>query len=122
VINPEPDHSPGSSRSVSRRIDMTTSGRRTFIRRSLFVLGAAASGDALTKAVSSNTTEPSSTHSVPVLTSDHQILHHDCGKVVSLPVVNSTIRQGIPGRKFIMVIDLAKCDGCGKCTVACSKM
>ncbi len=25
-------------------------------------------------------------------------------------------------KKFVMVIDLAKCDGCGKCTEACNKM
>lgn len=31
-------------------------------------------------------------------------------------------RQGVPGRKWIMVIDLAKCDGCGHCMTACSKM
>ena len=32
------------------------------------------------------------------------------------------VRQGVPGRKWIMVIDLAGCDGCGTCTRACSKM
>ncbi len=31
-------------------------------------------------------------------------------------------RKGIPGRKWMMVIDLAACDGCGKCSEACSKM
>ncbi|WP_204314641.1 hypothetical protein, partial [Stenotrophomonas maltophilia] len=32
------------------------------------------------------------------------------------------VRKGIPGKNFVMVIDLAKCDGCGKCTKACNKM
>ncbi len=32
------------------------------------------------------------------------------------------VRKGVPGRKWVMVIDLAKCDGCKKCTDACSKM
>lgn len=32
------------------------------------------------------------------------------------------VRKGVPGRKWVMVIDLAKCDGCGKCVDACSKM
>jgi molybdopterin-containing oxidoreductase family iron-sulfur binding subunit len=31
-------------------------------------------------------------------------------------------RVGMPGRRWVMVIDLAKCDGCGHCTQACSKM
>lgn len=37
-------------------------------------------------------------------------------------VTNAEARKGIPGKKFVMVIDLAKCDGCGKCTDACNKM
>jgi Fe-S-cluster-containing dehydrogenase component len=99
------------------------SDRRTFIRRSLFVLGAAATGGAVSKAVSSVTTQPSTPPPGPVLTADHQVLHHECGKMVSLPVISNTPpRVGIPGRKFVMVIDLSKCDGCGACTVACGKM
>jgi Fe-S-cluster-containing dehydrogenase component len=30
-------------------------------------------------------------------------------------------RHGVPGKKWVMVIDLAACDGCGKCSAACSK-
>ncbi len=37
-------------------------------------------------------------------------------------VSNEEARIGIAGKKFVMVIDLAKCDGCGKCTDACNKM
>lgn len=32
------------------------------------------------------------------------------------------VRDGIPGRKWVMVFDLAKCKGAGKCLSACSKM
>lgn len=38
------------------------------------------------------------------------------------PAADPTGRQGVPGRKWVMVIDLAKCDGCGKCTEACGAM
>lgn len=31
-------------------------------------------------------------------------------------------RQGIPGRKFVMVIDLARCKNARKCVTACQKM
>lgn len=31
-------------------------------------------------------------------------------------------RQGIPGKKFVMVIDLAKCKNARKCVTACQKM
>ncbi len=62
---------------------------------------------------------------VPVLTADGKLVHvardqitHGVGRPPSDPVV----RRGVPGRKWIMVIDLAVCDGCGTCTRACSKM
>jgi molybdopterin-containing oxidoreductase family iron-sulfur binding subunit len=32
------------------------------------------------------------------------------------------VRQGAPDKKFVMVIDLAKCKNAGKCKSACSKM
>lgn len=38
------------------------------------------------------------------------------------PAAEPTGRNGVPGRKWVMVQDLAKCDGCGKCTEACAKM
>lgn len=38
------------------------------------------------------------------------------------PVTNAEARRGIPNKKFVMVIDLAKCDGCKKCTEACQAM
>ncbi len=38
------------------------------------------------------------------------------------PLTGAAARIGVPGRKWIMAIDLAKCDGCGKCSEACSKM
>ena len=31
-------------------------------------------------------------------------------------------RAGDPSKRWVMVIDLARCDGCGKCSEACSKM
>ena len=32
------------------------------------------------------------------------------------------VREGIPGKRWVMVFDLAKCKGAGKCLSACSKM
>lgn len=41
---------------------------------------------------------------------------------VHIPVGSESGREGIPGRKFVMVIDLAKCKNLRKCHDACEKM
>lgn len=43
-------------------------------------------------------------------------------ELLAPPVSNEEARLGIVGKKFVMVIDEAKCDGCKKCTEACQKM
>jgi Fe-S-cluster-containing dehydrogenase component len=82
----------------------------------------------------------------PALTPDHRLIHvcPACGPAGAggaagtagaegaagsggvhhaMPVLsNAEIRQGVAGRKWVMVIDLAKCDGCKTCTVTCQKM
>lgn len=40
----------------------------------------------------------------------------------SFPVSPRNVRQGVPNKKFVMVIDLSKCKNAGKCKKACSKM
>jgi Fe-S-cluster-containing dehydrogenase component len=92
--------------------------RRSFIRHSLVVLGAAVAGGssrAPGKSASSSccggscgTLAVSATGAV--------------GGGANKDGQHDSARVGTPGRKWIMVIDLAKCDGCGACTVACSKM
>ena len=43
--------------------------------------------------------------------------------VPNMPTLtNAEERQGIPGKKFVMVIDLARCKNLGKCQTACSHM
>jgi len=37
------------------------------------------------------------------------------------PPSDEEIRTGIPGRRWVMVIDLALCDGCGSCQEACAE-
>jgi molybdopterin-containing oxidoreductase family iron-sulfur binding subunit len=86
--------------------------RRTFLRRSLVVLGAVAGGGAIRQlsrqAKADDSTQPT-TQSLTVLNGPAK-------------AVETSARQGVPGRKWVMVIDLAKCDGCGRCTTACGKM
>ena len=104
------------------------SGRRNFLRRSLAILGAAGAGAAaseLRHGSSSAQAVPASAESLThALTPTGQVVHLHGGKVVRLPVIPSdpAARTGVPNRKWVMVIDLAKCDGCGQCMAACSKM
>ena len=39
----------------------------------------------------------------------------------ALGPVAADARRGVPGRRWVMVIDLAGCDGCGDCTEVCAK-
>jgi Fe-S-cluster-containing dehydrogenase component len=38
-----------------------------------------------------------------------------------LPLTSEEVRRGVPGRRWVMVIDLAACDGCGQCALSCAK-
>jgi Fe-S-cluster-containing dehydrogenase component len=106
--------------------------RRDFIKNSLIVLGGAvaakATGGALAAvpapadaapASAGAIPAPASGPTVPALTADGRLVQvHGSAAAKSALAV----RQGIPGRKWVMVIDLASCDGCRTCTRACGKM
>lgn len=57
-------------------------------------------------------------------TPDGKLMDTATGRVHSMPlnVHDPRVRQGPSGKKLVMVIDLARCDGCGSCTRACAKM
>ncbi len=61
---------------------------------------------------------------LPMLTSEGKLVQLDAQQIeaMNLPPSDPKARIGVPGKKWIMVIDLAKCDGCGKCMEGCSKM
>jgi molybdopterin-containing oxidoreductase family iron-sulfur binding subunit len=42
------------------------------------------------------------------------------GNAATIPTP-AEVRQGVPGRRWVMVVDLAACDGCGKCAESCVK-
>ena len=55
------------------------------------------------------------------LTADGELVAVSAGAAATVPPpAPDDVRRGIPGRKWVMVIDLAACDGCGKCVTACS--
>ena len=68
-----------------------------------------------------------SSEKVKLLSTEGTIVEVDkdkIDKIIPEIDISSThhVREGIPGRKWVMVIDLSKCKGAGKCMSACSKM
>lgn len=63
---------------------------------------------------------------VELMTTDGTLVQVDASEVVEMPHTNDhdkkyNVREGMPNRKFVMVIDLAKCKNALKCQSACNK-
>src|SRR5690349_16217397 len=63
---------------------------------------------------------------VKLLSPDGKLVEVDSSEInPQIPefiVSEHNVREGVPGKKFVMVIDLSKCRNAGKCKTACSKM
>jgi molybdopterin-containing oxidoreductase family iron-sulfur binding subunit len=59
---------------------------------------------------------------VKLLTTDGKVVEVNPNHLTTCCPPNSEIRHGIPGRKFVMVIDLAKCKNARECIISCQKM
>lgn len=97
-------------------------GRRNFLKFGALAAGLTVVGGGLLKAFSG---EKDTGNKIKVLTSDGKVYEADSNHLKPFsppPVSNKEARIGIPNRKFVMVFDLSKCDGCKKCTEACQKM
>ena len=64
--------------------------------------------------------KPANGEKVNVLTYDGRLVWVDKSQVANFKphISDEDVRKGIPGKKFVIVIDLAKRDGCDKCTKA----
>ena len=96
-----------------------TLDRRKFLKQGLVTAGLAMGGVAGLNHVKADKPR------TKVLGTDGKLIEVDASEAgrVGLPVIRpAKARQGIPGRKWVMVIDLARCDGCAKCMEGCSKM
>ena len=108
--------------------------RRGFLKSSALAAGAVGVGGAAKVRCGGQKTRPTAT--IAALTVNGKLIETehdgeagmgDAGEHVmppghGLPPLDPAVRKGIPGRKWVMVIDLARCDGCGACQTACSKM
>ena len=96
-------------------------GRRKFLKLSAIAAGLGLIGAGGLPKVFSGESKPG--EKVKVLnTADGKVYNADTKHMeecIMPPVTMTEARRGMPNKKFVMVIDEAKCDGCGKCTEAC---
>ncbi len=96
--------------------------RRDFVRKGLLTGGVLAAGILGFDKVFSKQKEESG-EKVKMLTTDGKLVEVDSAHIKNCNDSASTseARVGIPGKKFVMVIDLAKCEDARKCQQSCQK-
>ena len=103
--------------------------RRKFLDKGLKLgLVSAIGGLGLAKLSSklSANTEKESEETIELMTTDGTLIKVDSSEVVEVEhsqdhEIKYNIREGMPNRKFVMVIDLAKCKNALNCVSACNK-
>ncbi len=96
--------------------------RRNFFRKSVTAGIASAAGLSLLGSCSEG--KDPEIKKVKVMTTDGRLVEVDSTamtEVSSEPAVGKEARRGLPGRKFVMVIDLGRCKNAGTCTSSCQK-
>ncbi|HLG34106.1 MAG TPA: 4Fe-4S dicluster domain-containing protein [Bacteroidia bacterium] len=100
------------------------SDRRNFLKFGLLAGGATLAGIGIQKNLSGEA--PESGEKVKVLTADGKLVEVDSSHLQHHPaeakMANLQAREGIEGKKFVMVIDLARCANARKCIEGCQKM
>src|SRR6476620_12738418 len=105
-------------------MEQENNSRRKFLRASVFTGIVAAGTLGVVKVLSQNEKKKGDT--VKLLSPDGKIVEVDSSEInPEIPEIvlsQHNVREGVPGKKFVMVIDLSKCKNAGKCKTACSKM
>jgi Fe-S-cluster-containing dehydrogenase component len=94
--------------------------RRDFLKKGLLAGAGVVTGGSLIAAYIDKS-EKESGEKVKALTTDGQIIEVDKDQIRTPRVSIEESHIGIPGRKFVMVIDLAKCKNARRCVEACQK-
>ncbi len=99
--------------------------RRDFLRTGLLTAGGVAVGAAgvagMSNRANASTAAPGTGEATLALTADGDLVVKPAALGPKYVPTSAEVRRGVPGRRWIMVIDLAACDGCGKCSEACTK-
>jgi Fe-S-cluster-containing dehydrogenase component len=95
--------------------------RRKFLRNSL-AIGLGGTAFSLLGATALDSKEGG--EKIKVLTTDGKLVEVSASSITPAhvePAYGEAAREGIPGRKFVMVVDLSKCKNARKCTENCQK-
>jgi Fe-S-cluster-containing dehydrogenase component len=96
-----------------------TNSRRNFLKLGLMAGAGTVATGALIATGKSALGE--SGEKIKVLTTSGEVMEVDKNFLTQAPVGRVEAHEGIPGRKFVMVIDLAKCKNARKCVEECQK-
>ncbi|MBT8258948.1 MAG: 4Fe-4S dicluster domain-containing protein [Bacteroidia bacterium] len=105
-----------------------SASRRRFLNKGLragiiTVLGGIGLGKLTTKLIAAN--KHSDGNSVELMTTDGRLIAVDSSEVMDMPdhlsATSYNVREGMPNRKFVMVVDLAKCKNALNCQQSCNK-
>ncbi len=97
---------------------MENNNRRDFLKKGLTALGAAS----VVPMLDSCSDKHSNTEKIKVLSPEGKVMEVDKSSVAKLGNFGDyAVREGIPGKKFVMVIDLARCQNAKKCVSSCNK-
>jgi len=101
--------------------------RRAFLKKGLLAVGGGAGAiavgrlvDAGTEAAPTETLAPSGRATLALTQEGELVAVHRSAAPAPRAATPEEARRGVPGRKWVMVIDLAACNGCGDCVTACA--
>jgi Fe-S-cluster-containing hydrogenase component 2 len=99
--------------------------RRRFLKSTL-ALGTATLASGAGAVAANDGEKPKKVEKIKVLTTEGKVIEierpvDDCKIDPCAPPKGDAARQGIPGRSFVMVIDLARCKNARKCIEGCQK-
>lgn len=98
----------------------STSSRRQFLKKSLMTGASMLATGGLIEAYL-DTSAAESGEKVKVLTTDGTIMEVDQAHLLLPRVSRAESKKGLPGKKFVMVIDLSRCKNARACVEACQK-
>jgi molybdopterin-containing oxidoreductase family iron-sulfur binding subunit len=97
--------------------------RRGFLKAGLMAAGGVAAGAIGVNRLGKSGGAASGvrTSATLALTAEGELVVTPSTDQMAASSVSNEVRRGVPGRRWLMVIDLAACDGCGQCAAACAR-